>query len=475
MQFFDRTPQGRVITRLTHDVEGIEDFFTTAIGKVLGAIFTGIVALVAMIYTSGWSGVIIFSSIIPAFFLLYGTRTMQGKLNRGMGRSTSMINGQLSEFISGQEVIRSLGLERWSMEQFKLTALFQRNIHLESNLYFSWSRPVLSFLCTLPIVGLVWLGGNQVLSGVMSVGVFVAFLRYCERFINPVMVVARDFHIVQQALINAERVAQFLKRPPEDEVFGLDGQHQNAIIRGSIEFNNVGLIYSGAQGRAIDKVTFNVLPGERIGIVGKTGSGKSSVIALLARLYEYQEGSILIDQVEMRQWRRAHLRRHIGVVAQDPVLFRGSIRDNLALELEFTPEQIAECTMQTGLSHVLARSGLSLDSMILDAGVNLSVGERQLVVITRMLLRNPAILILDEATANIDPYHEHIVHEAINRLMTGRTCLIVAHRLATLKECHRVLVFSQGHLVEEGTLEELEQRRGYFYQLQCAQGTAELL
>jgi ABC-type multidrug transport system fused ATPase/permease subunit len=241
-----------------------------------------------------------------------------------------------------------------------------------------------------------------------------------------------------------------------------------STLVGDIKFENVFMQYS--EGNWVLKdLSFHVRAGEKIGLVGKTGCGKSSTVALLSRLYEFQQGEVLIDDIPIRNFDRHDLRDKIGFVSQDAVIFKGSLRENLSCNESVTDQYLIDASRSTGLVRALSKEGFNLDMEVLEGGSNLSVGQRQLVSLTRVLLKNPSILILDEATANIDPFYEEIIHEAVMKMMEGRTCLMIAHRLETLKQCDRVFVFNEGVLVEEGSPAELLSEGNYFYRLHSAQ------
>jgi ABC-type multidrug transport system fused ATPase/permease subunit len=239
-------------------------------------------------------------------------------------------------------------------------------------------------------------------------------------------------------------------------------------LNGDIKFEDVSMKYIDGDW-VLKAINFHIKPGEKIGLVGKTGCGKSTTVSLLARLYEFQNGDIKIDDISIRNFDRHGLRDQIGFVSQDAIIFKGSLRENLSCNEELTDQILIDGSQTTGLVKALAKEGFNLEMEILENGINLSVGQRQLISLTRVLLKNPSILVLDEATANIDPYYEEIIHEAIMKMMANRTCLIIAHRLETLKQCDRVLVFNQGELVEEGSLEKLMGQENYFYRLHNAQ------
>lgn len=468
MQYYDRQPQGRIVTRVTHDVEGIEEFFTSSLGNLISASMMTILAVAAMIVSNFKLGTVMTLSIIPSIILIIKTKDFLRTSNRRVSKFSSAINAKLSENLNGMETIRSYGLEKWSMKKYAHTCDDYLFAQLKGNMLFAWSMPLVSFCATIPLIGLVWYGGHGVLSGVYSVGLFVSFVRYYERFFNPMMLLSREIHVVQQAFTSTERVMGFLNESGEDAVLKNNGKMITDNLDGDIKFENVFMQY--AEGDWVLKdLNFHIKAGEKIGLVGKTGCGKSSTVALLSRLYEYQKGEVLIDDIPIRNFDRHNLRDKIGFVSQDAIIFKGSLRENLSCDESQTDQYLIDAAKTTGLVKAMAKEGFNLDMEILEGGTNISVGQRQLVSLTRVLLKNPSILILDEATANIDPHYEEIIHEAVMKMMDGRTCLMIAHRLETLKQCDRILVFNQGALVEEGSLSDLLSQGNYFYKLHHAQ------
>ena len=468
LQYYDRQPQGRIVTRITHDVEGIEEFFTSSLGNLISATMMTILAVGAMIVSNTKLGLVMTLSILPSVILIFKTKDFLRASNRRVSKFSSAINAKLSEYLNGLETIRSYGLEKWSMKNYAHTVDDYLFAQLKGNVLFAWSMPLVSFCATIPLIGLVWYGGNGVLTGVYSVGLFVSFVRYYERFFNPMMLLSREIHVVQQAFTSTERVMSFLDEPGEEDVLRNNGKMITNTLLGDIKFDQVFMQYSEG-GWVLKDLTFHIKPGEKIGLVGKTGCGKSSTVALLSRLYEFQKGEVMIDDIPIRNFDRHALRDKIGFVSQDAIIFKGSLRENLSCEVDQTDQFLIDASRTTGLVKALAKEGFNLDMEILEGGTNLSVGQRQLISLTRVLLKNPSILILDEATANIDPYYEEIIHEAVMKMMDGRTCLMIAHRLETLKQCDRILVFNQGALVEDGALSDLLTQGNYFYKLHNAQ------
>lgn len=468
LQYYDRQPQGRIVTRITHDVEGIEEFFTSSLGNLVSACMMTILAVVAMIISDLRLGLIMTVAILPSLFLMFKTKDFLKNSNRRVSKFSSAINAKLSEYLNGMDVIRSFGLEKWTMGKFDQTVNDYLYAQLKGNFLFAWSMPLVSFCATIPLIGLVWYGGLGVMNGLFSVGLFISFIRYYERFFNPMMLLSREIHVVQQAFTSTERVMSFLNEDDEAKVLMNNGKMILTQLEGDIKFEKVFMRY-GLGNWVLNDLNFHIRPGEKIGLVGKTGCGKSSTVSLLSRLYEFQLGEIKIDDIPIRNFDREALRDQIGFVAQDAIIFKGSLRENLSCDDQLSDQALIDAAKTTGLLKALSKEGFNLDMNVLESGTNLSVGQRQLVSLTRVLLKNPSILILDEATANIDPYYEEIIHEAVMKMMKKRTCLIIAHRLETLKQCDRVFVFNQGELVEEGALDELLIKRNFFYKLHHAQ------
>ncbi len=472
--FYDRQPQGRVVTRVTHDVEGIEEFFTGSLGRLLNSAFMAMLAIIAMVVTDFKLGMILIISIIPSLFFIYATRGWIRSANRRLSKSSSMLNAKLSEFINGLDVIRSYGLEDWSQQQYDHQVEEYRVGHLKANALYGWTRPLVSLLCNAPLIVLVWYGGRDVMSGAMEVGLFVTFVRYCERFYMPIMNLAREVHVIQQAFTSTERVASFLAHEEETTVLGEDGKLTPSNFTGNIDFKDLWMAYND-ENWVLKGLNFRINAGEKVGLVGTTGCGKTTTVSLLSRLYEFQKGELLIDGIDIRSFERSSLRRNIGFVGQDAILFRGTLRENLTINESLSDEEIKKSCDVTGLSKAMALNGHDLDAQVYDGGANFSVGERQLIALTRVLINNPSILILDEATANIDPWYESLIHKAVDIVMEERTCLIIAHRLATLESCDQIMVFDSGRLMEKGTGAELMASKGHYFKLHDAQNIQQIL
>ncbi|PIP96517.1 MAG: hypothetical protein COW00_10180 [Bdellovibrio sp. CG12_big_fil_rev_8_21_14_0_65_39_13] len=473
LKYYDRQPLGRIVTRVSHDIEGIEEFFSSSLGRLLQAVLTGVVVFVTMIGTDLKLGLILLSLMAPTMVMISITKRFNRGLNRSVSKLSAMLNAKLSEFISGIDVIRSFGAEDWSKERYDDSVKEHLTAQLKSNRFYSLVFPTVSFFSSLPLIGLVWFGGERVLAGSLSIGVFVAFIRYSERLNGPVMTLAREVHVIQQAFTNLERVAAFLNEETEDVALIQEEPlvkevGESGHLKGEIIFDHVGMRY-GEDVWALNDVSFHIKPGEKIGLVGTTGSGKTTTVSLLSRLYEYQNGTVTLDGVSLRNYDRNFLRSQMGFVGQEAILFKGTLRDNLTTEDELSDQDILMACANTGLLQMMSENLLDLNSEILEGGANLSVGERALVALTRVVLKGPSLMILDEATANIDPVAEKLIHHAVDKLMQDKTCLIIAHRLSTLESCDRLLVFSNGHLIESGSHAELVEKNGAYSKLVHAQ------
>ncbi|MBS1982678.1 MAG: ABC transporter ATP-binding protein [Bdellovibrionales bacterium] len=464
MSYFDQQPLGRTVTRLTYDVEGLEDFFGGTLARIMNAFLNIAIVLAAMMATDLRIGLIIMASMLPAVLVTWLSRKSVRHWNREFSRRNSAINAKLSELLSGIPVIRYFGAESWSSHLFDDVIGHHLESAIKINVINSLVRPIVQLLCAVPRIILLYFGGVSVMSGALPLGVFVAFLRFTERLSSPVTIIAHEIQTIQAAFTSAERVGRFLDTPTEATALGPDGTLAPKHVDGEIEFRHVTMAYNPEQ-PVLRDVSFHVRAGEKIGLVGRTGSGKSTTAALISRLYEFQRGDILVDGKSVRDYQRDALRLHIGFVNQDVTIFRGSLIDNLAFGAPVSRSDIAEACHRTGLGELMESRALTLDSEILDQGANLSAGERQLVALTRTLIRNPSLLILDEATANVDEAHEELLQNAVLSVMNGRTCLMIAHRLSTLEACDRILVFKDGAILEEGSHEKLVALGGYYAQL----------
>jgi ATP-binding cassette subfamily B multidrug efflux pump len=473
ISYFDREPLGRTITRLTSDVEGMEQFFSATLAKVVIGIIRIIGVLIAMVVVDIKLGSVAVLACLPSLIFPIITK---GPLRDGLHtvkRLTARANTMLAEFIAARPIIRHLGLETWSFRRY-----LEENKQLYSAHRFLMNmnaiiRPFTVMLCSLPVLVVILYGGSEHLAGVIEIATLVTFLRLSERFVGPIRTISQEIQVIQDALASSERVAKMLVEPEEKESHGLaksSGQHQ-ALVQGKVEFIQVSMSYKPGT-FALSNVSFMIPAGSTVGLVGRTGSGKSTTISLIAALYSIHAGEILVDDIHLENWNRQALRRQIGIINQDVEIFRGSLRDNLLVQerRDLADQELLAICEKVELMDVVRRHPLGLDQPLQERGRNLSAGEKQLIAFGRLLLRNPKILILDEATSHIDQAMEDRLHRVVKNNMQGRTCFLIAHRLQTIQDCDQILVYLQNTIVERGTYQELVAQNGYFAKLHASGG-----
>lgn len=445
LKYYDKQPEGRTVTRLTHDVESIEEFFAGSFGRIVSATMTFIFAVSAMVLTFWKLGIVLTISIIPAVYFTFIFKARTRVVMRTMSKHNSACNASLSEYLRGMPVIRSFAINRWVSDRYE--NILNRYIKsvLVANGFFAWSRPLVAFFTYLPVILLLFIGGQGVFEGWFTVGLMVTYIRYCENFASPISMISREITAIQQSFTAVERIAQFFDEQTEDDVFGRSGP-VNKRIEGKIEFRNISMGYEDNI-MVLNDICFSINAGEKVGIAGRTGCGKTTVVSLLARLYPYQLGEIYIDDIPLNEWSRESLRSQIGFISQDVTIFQGTLRDNLRVGLEFSDQEIMQACELSRFSFIMQEKAMDFEYWLQEGGSNLSIGEKQLLAFTRVLLSDPAILILDEATANIDERYEAYLQEALVKSSQGRTVLIIAHRLNTLEICDKVLKFEKGHLL----------------------------
>ncbi|MGE0174800.1 MAG: ABC transporter ATP-binding protein [Oligoflexales bacterium] len=470
--YFDRQPLGRTITRLTSDIEGIEKFFTGPLARIVNAFITIFTVILAMLFTDVGVGLIVIASCLPAVAITILTKKPVIHWVREHKIRSSTLNAKTAEYINGFPLIKIFGLESWSFRSYDKLNDDVRNAGICITNWNSFIRPSAAFLCGLPVALILWVGGTKVLAGALTVGIVVAFVRYAERILRPVMQISQEVHVIQEAIASSERVQKMLSESEELQYLGPSGKYR-ARLQGHVEFDEVHMAYN-EDAPVLKGISFEIAPGASVGLVGETGSGKTSTINLIPQLYSKTRGRILFDGVATEDWDRQCLRTQIGMVGQDVIVFGGTLRENLivargAQKAPLTDRDLIRYAQQTGLSNILEKLPDGLNFQILDGGENLSVGEKQLIALTRMLIKDPQLFILDEATANIDPSCEELIQGAISTILKNRTCFIIAHRLNTILQCSQILVFKKGVIVEAGNHETLMGARGYYYQLACSQ------
>jgi ATP-binding cassette subfamily B protein len=469
MSFYDRSPVGRLVTRVTTDVDALNELFAAGIVTMLND-FVLLVGIAVFLLWLNWRLALMAFSVLP--LILVVTLLFRGKVrdaNRRIRTAIARINAFLQEHISGMAVVQLFNRERRARQQFEKLNRTHMLAYKDAILAFALFYPAVEFLSVTAVALLLWLGGLRVLAGTLTVGVVFAFMQYAQRFFRPIQDLSEKFNILQTAMASSERIFKLL-----DESVPVGGPAEAIELRqprGEIEFRNVWFAYRGGANPAnedwvLRDVSFRVMPGQTVAIVGHTGAGKTTIIQLLLRFYEIQRGEILLDGIDIRKFSAHELRRHFGIVLQDPFLFSGTLESNVRLGTEAIQRDAVERALaEVGLGPFVRALPAGVATPVTERGATFSVGQRQLVSFARALAHNPRFLILDEATSSVDTKTELLIRAALDRLLEARTALVIAHRLSTIQHADRILVFHKGRLREQGSHQELLALRSIYYRL----------
>lgn len=469
LRYHDRNPVGRLMTRITSDVETLNELFSSGVVTVFGDIFT-LVFIVAAMLSLDWQLALVTFSVLP--LVAWAAFLFRGRIRRAYREirvRLARINAYLQERITGIRVVQLFNREGADLARFKAINQDYLEAHLRSITYYALFFPVIQFFTALALALIIWYGGGSIIQGMTTVGVVVAFLQYAQRFFRPIQDLSEKYNLLQGAMASSERIFKLLDTAPT-VVDPHDPVTLPSETRGEIEFRDVWFAYGknddGEEDWVLKGVSFRVSPGEKVAIVGHTGAGKSTIINLLMRFYDVQKGQILVDGAPVDRLALKDLRDRIGLVLQDVFLFSRSVESNIRLgEKSITDEEVRAAAREVGAAPFINRLPDAYGQALGERGQSLSVGERQLISFARALAFDPEILILDEATSSVDSEIEARIEEATNRLMEGRTSLVIAHRLSTVQHADRILVLHHGHLVEEGTHAELLDEGGLYARL----------
>ena len=466
--FFDRTPVGQLMTRVTNDVESITEAFSMGLVSVVGDVIT-LVGIVAVMLWMSPSLALITLAVVPVLLLVVELfRRLLRKTHRLIRRRLAQINAALQEHITGMSVVQIFGQQGRAMERFDQTNRAHRDAYLDAIRFDASLFSLVEMLGSVTIALILWYGGLRVLAGddgAVTLGLLVAFIEYVQRFFIPVRDLSAKYTVMQQAMAASERVFGLLDndqteplqdRDDDDQV---DDQDQAEAGAPLVRFDDVAFAYTPGQ-PVLRELSFSVARGESVAVVGPTGAGKSTLVRLLTRLYELQGGRIMLGGRDVQRQQLAEVRRQVVVVNQDVFLFAGTVADNISLGDPALADEVRAAADRVGLTRLLA-----LDRPVQERGANLSAGERQLVAFARALCRDPRLLVLDEATASVDPESERLVQDGIAELMRQRTSIVIAHRLTTIERADRILVLRRGRLVEQGSHVELLAADGVYAQM----------
>jgi len=460
LKFFDRTPVGKLVTRLVSDIDGIANVFSNGLLNAIGDLLTLVVVLTAMLIIDPKLTLII---ILPIPVLLFATRVFQKHIKKSFSdvrNQVSKMNEFVQEHVTGMHIVQAFSREEVEADKFEKLNTSHQDANVSSIKAFSIFFPVVEMLSATSVALLLWLGVGGVVQGEVTLGMLLQFILYVFMLYRPIRQLADRFNVLQMGVVNADRVFKLFDI---DERISDDGTRDDLVFDGKIEFKEVWFAYS-EENWVLKDVSFTIEPGETVAFVGATGAGKSSVINLLSRFYDYQKGQILLDGVDIREISLSHLRENVGVVQQEVFLMSDTLRANVTLhDDDVTDKMIWEAAEKVGADTFIKKYDDELDLHVRERGAMLSVGQRQLIAFMRAYVASPSILILDEATSSIDSESEQLIQRATTSITQDRTSLIVAHRLSTIRDADRIFVIDAGSLIESGTHEELLALKGAYH------------
>ncbi len=476
--FYDKNPVGRLVTRVTTDVDALNEMFTSGVVSIFEDVIV-LAGIVVIMFKMDWRLALITYSVLP--LITYATIRFRRSVRDSYRRirvAIARINAFLQEHVTGMVVVQLFNRERRAFDRFEKINRSHMDAFKDAILAYSLYYPVVEVLSATAIALVIWFGGSRVLRGVTTLGILIAFIQYSQRFFRPIQDLSEKYNILQSAMASSERIFKLLDTPPE---VTSPAEPKAPAGPGNIEFDHVWFAYDrsdrsvprpkaeGGKGEpdwVLRDVSFNIEAGQTVAIVGHTGAGKTTLISLLLRFYDIQKGAIRIDGVDLREMDLTELRRRFGVVLQDPFLFSGTVGDNIRLGTSWIEDEAVErAAEEVNVAEFIRTLPLGFKETMRERGSTLSTGQKQLISFARALAHDPKILVLDEATSSVDTETEFRVREALNRMVEGRTSVIIAHRLSTVQRADTIIVMHKGQVREMGTHQQLLAQRGIYYKL----------
>lgn len=469
MGFFDRTPVGRLITRITSDVDAIQNMMTDGVVGLIADIGL-ILFLVVYMFSIHWQLALITLAVMPIlFFTLNYLRTRIRDAYRAVRLRTSRSNAYLAENLSGMRTVQLFNREQRNQRGFDRINLHLLDAYVEQIRWFSLFWPSVQLTGAVATALILYYSARHIVGPAanesLTIGVLIAFIQYSQMFFRPLQDLSDKYNIMQAAMASSERIFSLLDTP-EGIVNRAEPTRFEGAFRGEVQFDDVWFAYQNDEW-VLRGVDFTIQPGESVAFVGHTGAGKTTIISLVSRFYDVQKGAIRIDGKDVRDYDQVELRRHVGIVLQDPFLFSGTVASNITLNDPSIPrEQVVEAARFVNAHGFIEKLPQGYDTPVRERGAGFSTGQKQLIAFARALVQNPdVLLVLDEATANVDTETEELIQDALKKLMQGRTSIVIAHRLSTIQDVDRIMVMRKGKLIEQGNHFELLQHDGYYRKL----------
>lgn len=461
LKYYDNTPIGKLVTRTISDVETLSEVFSSGLAALVGDLLQLVVILVVL-FSLNWKLTLVSIAAIPLLIIsTYVFKELVKKSYDKVRTQVANLNAFLQERITGMSLIQIFDVKDQQFRKFDELNKKHKKAQIENVLYYSVYFPVADLISAISIGLIVWYGAKGLIQEEVSFGMITAFIMYSNQFFRPIRMIADRVNTIQMGMVSIERIMEILDNKESVEPQG-GGKHQ---IKGDIKFEKVWFAYQEPNWTLKD-LSFELKQGQSLAFVGATGAGKTSTINLLSRFYDYQKGKVFIDGVDIKGLELKNLREQIGVVLQDVMLFRGSILDNLRLgDNSISEDQVIAASKEVGIHDFVMKLPDQYHYEVMERGATLSMGQRQLISFVRVLVHNPKILIMDEATSSIDSESEELIQIAIEKIMKGRTSIIIAHRLSTVQNVDKIIVLDKGEIVEDGNHEQLMNKKGVYANL----------